>query len=139
MVPNTNQMLGSPPKPQSQGDDQRGPADVAVKIPAPASLKLQQKPAAGRKKLVMIASLLVVLALGLGVGLGLGLSSSSSSSTAGGNSSVVEMAFIANGDVGDFTPTVKAELKTKVGAEVGVSAGNVALRVEAASVRLTFQ
>lgn len=88
---------------------------------------------------MLIASVLVAIALGLGLGLALGLSSSSSSTTAGGNSSVVEMAFIANGDVSDFTPTVKTELKTKVGAEVGVTAGDVALRVEAASVKLTFQ
>ena len=48
------------------------------------------------------------------------------------------MAVVATGTVSDYTPTVQAEIRAKIAAEVGVAAAAVALRVEAASVRLSF-
>ena len=53
--------------------------------------------------------------------------------------SIVTAAVVAAGEVSDFTPTVRLELREKVAAEAGVDVAAVTLTIEAASVLLTFE
>ena len=126
-------MLGAPPVAQQQSSG--GDVELATKASTISKTTSDKNPAKAlpKKKLCIIA-LVLAGALGLGLGLGLGLSSSSSSSSG----TVVKMGFVVQGDVSDFTPTVKGELTTKVATVVGVDASAVTLTVTSASVKLEF-
>ena len=94
--------------------------------------------ASPKKMKILVAAGILLVAVSLGVGLGVGLTAGSSSSS-GGERPTVEMAFIASGDVSDFTDTVQDELKEKVGGEVGAKPSDVELTITAASVLLSFR